>query len=79
MWTQPMPSVIKLAMEDAKAEIRSATGASRFDVQQVGARAPVPAGTVVAQVPAAGSRVYRITKVRLMVASHSASSGWLTG
>lgn len=73
MWAHPIPVVLKLTIEDAKAKIRSATGVSRFDVQHVGPRAPVPPGTVVAQVPAFGSRVSRMTRVRLVVASDSES------
>lgn len=76
MWTHPMPVVLRLTLEDAKAKIRSETGVSRFEVQQVPARGPVDRpGTVTAQVPAFGSPVSRITRVRLMVASDSASSG----
>jgi beta-lactam-binding protein with PASTA domain len=68
-----MPMVIGLAVPDAETTIRSATGASRFDVEHV--PGPAPEGRVVGQRPAAGTLVSRSARVRLMAAAGASNPG----
>lgn len=62
----PMPMVIGMNVSDAQTVIRSATGVSRIDVEQVSA--PAPEGMVVTQTPVAAALVSRSVQIRLGVA-----------
>jgi len=65
--SSPMPMVTGMTASKAETVIRSATGVSRIDVEQVSAGAPK--GTVVTQTPVPGMLVSRSVQIRLGVAA----------
>jgi len=64
----PMPMVCGLPRQAAEAAIRSVASTPQLDIRHV-PEAGFPAGTVVAQIPAAGSPVSRDSQVQLVVSA----------
>jgi len=71
-----MPMVVGLPRPAAEAAARSASRIVPVDVVQV-PLAGIPAGTVAAQVPAAGSALSRSSRVRLTVAAAALPGTWI--